>query len=268
MQKSYTVFASVYDSFMDNIPYDTWSSYIAGLLKHYGVEKGLVCELGCGTGGMTRRLSDKGYDMIGIDISEDMLNIAREKDMDEHGRQHGSILYIEQDMREFELYGTVAAVVSLCDSMNYILEDEDMVKVFKLVNNYLDPGGVFVFDLKTEYYFKEILGSRIIAENHDDCSIIWENEYFEENMINQYELSIFIKKCLNADEKPDNIYEKSEEVHFQRAYSLDKIKALLEKSGLEFLNAYDYETYEEPSEHSERICIIASEKYQENKLYI
>ena len=111
--EAYTSFAQVYDLFMDNVPYEEWCAYIAGILRDYGIEDGLVLELGCGTGSLTRALSGAGYDMIGVDNSEDMLEIAMDK------QQEGEdILYLLQDMREFELYGTVRAVVSICDSMN------------------------------------------------------------------------------------------------------------------------------------------------------
>lgn len=268
MGQAYTGFAAVYDRFMNNIPYDTWASYIIGLLKDYGINDGLICELGCGTGNMTRRLSAAGYDMIGIDISEDMLNIARDVDINEHVTAQNNILYLMQDMREFELYGTVSAIVSLSDSMNYILEDEDMKKVFKLVNNYLEAGGIFIFDVKTEYFYKEILGDQTIAENQDDCSIIWENEYFEDKMINQYGLTIYQKICSDDEEQDSNIYERCEEVHHQRAYKLDKLISLIEESGLEFVKAYEHGTYAEASDRSERFCIVVREKHQKNKLYV
>ena len=156
---SYESFARVYDLFMDNIPYEQWCEYLTELLKEYGATDGLVLELGCGTGNMTRLLADKGYDMIGVDNAPDMLEIAMEKKETE-GQD---ILYLLQDMREFELYGTVKAAVSLCDSMNYILEEEELLQVFRLVNNYLDPGGMFIFDLNTEYKYREILGEQTIC---------------------------------------------------------------------------------------------------------
>ena len=146
MNESYTSFAQVYDMFMDNVDYPAWSKYLIQLLKEYQVEDGLVLDLGCGTGNMTELLAKEGYDMIGVDNSEDMLEIA----MDKRSRSGLDILYLLQDMREFELYGTVKAAVSICDSMNYILEKEDLVQVFKLVNNYLDPSGIFIFDMNTE----------------------------------------------------------------------------------------------------------------------
>lgn len=132
---AYTSFASVYDMFMDNIPYGEWCAYLTSLLKEYGVEDGILLDLGCGTGSLTELLAQEGYDMIGVDFSEDMLQIAMEK-REESGLP---ILYLLQDMREFELYGTVRAVVSICDSMNYILDYGELVQVFSLVNNYLVP---------------------------------------------------------------------------------------------------------------------------------
>ena len=180
---AYTSFAAVYDMFMDNIPYEEWCEYLTGLLKEYGIDKGLVLDMGCGTGSLTELLSKSGYDMIGIDNSEEMLEIA----LDKKSVSGRDILYLLQDMREFELYGTVAAVVSICDSMNYILTYEDMVQVFRLVNNYLDPGGIFIFDLNTEYKYREILADSTIAENREEGSFIWDNYYDEEERINEYD---------------------------------------------------------------------------------
>ena len=144
--EAYTSFAAVYDMFMDNIPYEDWGAYVISLLREQGIEDGLILDLGCGTGSMTEILAREGYDMTGIDISPDMLQIAIEKRME----SGADILYLNQDMREFELYGTVRAIVSICDSMNYLLEKEDLVKTLRLVNNYLDPEGIFIFDLNTE----------------------------------------------------------------------------------------------------------------------
>ena len=154
---AYESFAEVYDLFMDNVPYDVWKDNLLGILARYKITEGLVAELGCGTGKMTRRLAESGYDMIGIDNSYEMLGIAMEYPAE-------GILYLCQDMRAFELYGTVAAVVSVCDSMNYIVEYADLVEVIRLVNNYLDPGGIFVFDLNTPYKYRSQL-----ADNSASC---------------------------------------------------------------------------------------------------
>ena len=246
---AYTSFARVYDTFMDNIPYEEWAVYLTGLLNEYGVNDGLVLDLGCGTGNMTELLAKEGYDMIGVDNAEEMLEIAMEK----REKSGHDILYLLQDMREFELYGTVRAVVSVCDSVNYIDEEEDLTEVFRLVNNYLDPGGVFIFDFNTLYKYSEILGDRTIAENREDCSFIWDNYYYEEERINEYELSIFIRE-------KENLFRRYEETHFQRGYTLDEMIRMIKDSGLEFVTAYDAFTREAPKEDSERIYVIAREK--------
>lgn len=265
---AYTGFAKVYETFMDNIPYGEWTTYIKGLLTEYGVAPGsLLCELGCGTGSMTRLLAEAGYDMIGIDLSEEMLDIARY----EHPECEQDILYLNQDMREFELYGTVAAVVSFCDSMNYLTSEEDLLQVFKLVNNYLDPGGYFIFDMKTEYHYEVLMGNRTIVDNREDCSLIWENFYDKKKMLNQYDITIYAKAEFEEEDEDEEdmppLFERMEESHVQRAYSVDKIKELLEKAGLEFVAVYGEGTKEAPKPEDGRVYFVARETYQENKYY-
>ncbi len=250
--EAYTGFAQVYDLFMDNVPYGQWSEYVISLLKEYGVEDGLVLELGCGTGKMARRLAAAGYDMIGIDNSEEMLQVAKEAESLGAGGQP-DILYLLQDMREFELYGTVRAVVSVCDSINYILEEEELGKVFGLVNNYLDPGGIFIFDLNTQYKYREVLGEAVFCENREEGSFILENFYDEERRLNQYDLTLFIQE-------EDKRYRKYEETHLQRGYGELQVKALLEQAGMEFVAMFDAFTREPVKETSERIYMIAREK--------
>lgn len=246
--EAYTSFAQVYDLFQDNIPYEEWADYLKSLLNEYGVKDGLVLDLGCGTGSITELLAKAGYDMIGVDNSEDMLEIA----MDKRGRSGLDILYLLQDMREFELYGTVRAVVSICDSMNYILDYGELVQVFSLVNNYLDPGGIFIFDLNTEYKYREILAQSTIAEDREESSFIWDNDYDETERINEYDLTLFIKE-------DGDLYRKYRETHFQRAYTLDEAAAAAKEAGMEFVAAYDAFTREAPGETSERIYIIVRE---------
>ena len=245
--EAYTGFAAVYDIFMDNVPYEEWGEYIHSLLKDRGIEDGILLDLGCGTGTMTEKLADYGYDMIGVDNSAEMLEIAREHPDD-------GILYLQQDMREFELYGTVRAVISACDSVNYITDDEDLTEVFRLVNNYLDPEGLFVFDFNTEYKYREILGEQTIAEDREECSFIWDNYYDEDERINEYELTLFVR-----DEEQPQLYRKYQEEHFQRAYTLEQIRHMLTEAGLEYVTAYDDYTKESPHDRSERICVVARE---------
>ena len=254
--EAYTSFAQVYDLFQDNVPYEEWAAYLKELLKEYGAEDGLVLDLGCGTGSMTQLLAEAGYDMIGADNSEEMLEIAMEK----RAAAGLDILYLLQDMREFELYGTVRAVVSICDSMNYIMEPEELTQVFRLANNYLDPGGIFLFDLKTVHSYRDLMGDSVFAENRERGSFIWENCYYEEERLNEYGLTLFV-------EEEDGLYRKFEETHYQRAYEPEAIRALIEKAGMELAAVYDAYTMEPPGENSERLCFVAREKHQEGKYY-
>lgn len=247
--EAYTGFASVYDLFMGDVPYEQWEKYLYHLLKSQGVTRGTVVDLGCGTGSITELLARRGYDMIGIDYSPDMLAVAQNK-MYEKGQ---SILYLLQDMTEFQLAGQVQAMVSICDSMNYILEDEDLKKVFAQAACYLESGGVFIFDMNTEYKYAEIMGDNTIAENQEDSSFIWENFYDKEQQINEYDLTLFIRE-------EGDLYRKEEEFHYQRAYSLELVKDLMKQGGLAFVAAYDAFTEEAPHEKSERIYVIGKKE--------
>lgn len=264
---SYTGFAEVYDDLMDNVPYEEWAAFLTAILKEHGVgsvtvsedadelaknlavERNTVLDLGCGTGTLTELLAHAGFDMIGVDNSEEMLEIAVRK-REESG---SDILYLLQDMREFELYGTVGAVCSVCDSLNYILEEDDMVKVFSLVNKYLYPGGIFVFDFNTVYKYEQVIGDTTIAENRDDCSFIWENYYDPSGRINEYDLTVFVR------EGNDDCFRRFAETHYQRGYTLEEMKGFLEQTGLLFVKALDADTHGGVCEESERIYVIARE---------
>lgn len=288
--EAYTSFAYVYDTFMDNVPYGEWARHIREKLCEHGVTDGIVLDLGCGTGTMTERLAGYEYDMIGVDNSEEMLELAMEKKT-ESGYD---ILYLLQDMRGFELYGTVRAVVSVCDSVNYITEPDELEEVFRLVNNYLDPKGIFLFDFNTVHKYRDVIGDSTIAEDRGVCSFIWDNRYYEKEQINEYDLTLFIAEDFNPMENAyvsertadsedallseegagdledtmfseeeggenGSLYRRYTETHYQRGYTLAEIQELLERAGLVFIEAYDADTKETPNDTSERICVIARE---------
>lgn len=261
--EAYTDFAGVYDTFMDDTPYQEWADFLAKLIEKYGIskpvrdkeqgildsERNLVLDLGCGTGTLTELLYQKGYDMIGVDLSQEMLNIALEK----KEKSGSEILYLCQDMRELDLFSTVGTVISVCDSVNYLLENDEVEETFGLVNNYLYPGGIFLFDFNTVYKYEQVIGDTTIAENRDDCSFIWENYYHEEDRVNEYDLTIFVK------EKKEELFRRFTETHFQRGYTLEEMKGFVERAGMEFVLALDADTHKAPIETSERIYVIARE---------
>ncbi len=260
---AYRDFAYVYDELMDNTPYELWSQRISDLIEKHGVsrplqeaegtdlfasERNLVVDLGCGTGTLTQLLRQKGYDMIGVDNSGEMLSVAMEK-----REQAGcDILYLLQDMRELELYSTVGTVISVCDSLNYILEEDELSEVFRRVNNYLYPGGIFIFDFNTVYKYQQVIGDTIIAENRDDCSFIWENYYYPEEEINEYDLTVFVQ------EEGDS-FRRFTETHYQRGYTAEQMISLVEASGMRVLLIRDSDTDGPVTDTSERIYLVAGE---------
>ncbi len=246
--EAYMDFARVYDELMDETPYMEWCRWIVSKLRGNGVRDGLVLDLGCGTGNMTELLYTAGYDMIGVDASADMLEQAVRKKEE----ANIDVLYLMQEMEAFELYGTVRAVVCCCDCINYLTEPEALLRCFKLVNNYLDPGGLFLFDFNTVHKYRDEIGDTVIAENREDCSFIWENTYDEGSRMNEYDLTLFMREA-------DGRYGKHTETHIQRGYELAEIKELLERAGLRFEGAYDDYTEKEPDEKSGRIVVCARE---------
>jgi len=261
----YNNFAKIYDILMQEVPYEKWSLRISEWIKTYGIsrpnvraqengsieerhsaEKNLVLDLGCGTGTLTEILAGFSYDMIGIDNSPEMLNIAMEK-KDKSG---SSILYLCQNMQEMELYSTVGTIICVCDSLNYLLSHSELKKMFKLVKNYLYPGGIFIFDFNTVYKYEKVIGDSTIAENHEECAFIWENFYDSNDKLNEYDLTFFIKA-------ENGCFERYQETHYQKGYELEQIRSLLTEAGLDIITAIDDETEKSPDEKSERVFVVA-----------
>lgn len=242
--ESYTDFAYVYDKLIDQ-DYEKWADYIEDIFKKHSNKKpSLVLDLGCGTGSITNILARRGYDMIGVDISVDMLNVAREKATEEGL----DVLYLCQDIREFELYGTVDAIICTLDVLNYITKPEDLKKVFALVKNYLNPDGIFLFDINTEYKLKNVLGSNTFIIDEEGVFYTWENS-FENGISNQY-LTFFA-------ELEDGTYERFDETHIQRAYRYEEIEKYLRENGLSTEEKHDILTFKKPCDTSEKVMFVS-----------
>ena len=274
MYESYRSFASVYDEFMDGTDYQETADKIQDMITRFGLskpsqkrtgaseardvllaaEKNLVVDIACGTGKLTEILAGRGYDVMGIDLSEEMLSIALNR-RDKLGHK---TLYLCQDMREFELYGTAGTFVSVGDSVNYLTSDADMVKLFKRINTFLFPRGIFVFDFKTLYLYRDVIGNRTIAEDRDDCSFIWDNWFDPKTNINEYDLSLFIRDAGSDGE--DNVFRKFREVHEQRGYTLEEMKHYVKEADLEWVTEMDSDTMGPVTAKSERILCVVREK--------
>ena len=243
---AYTGFAYVYDEYMDNIPYEEWGQYMIALLKENGVSgDSSVLELGCGTGTVTRMLAKEGYDCVGLDMSEDMLSIASEKTFEE-GSQ---FIYTCQDMRDFEVPYEVDGMISIGDSMNYITSVPDLESVFACVSENLKKGGVFIFDLKTIHFFRDILSDNTYAQNRDDSAFIWDNCYEEKTRNNIYNLAVFV---LNED----GAFDRYEENHCQHGFTMEEVLSSAEAAGLTCTATYDAFSHGAPKDDSERLYFV------------
>lgn len=241
--REYIDFAYVYDKLTENVNYSDLADYIEKIFNKYLDKKPtLVLDLACGTGSITNILSDRGYDMIGVDSSYDMLNVAMEK------RGDRNILYLNQDAADFELYGTVDAIVCLQDSINYITDEESIDGLFWGADNYLNPGGLFIFDANTIYKFENVLGANTITYDDDEIFYSWENEYISDEKLHNMYLTFFVKD--------DDMYKRFDEHHIQRYYPEEFFDKYILKYGFEKVGVFHERTLENPHKSSERIFYI------------
>ncbi|MBE6667591.1 MAG: class I SAM-dependent methyltransferase [Ruminococcaceae bacterium] len=249
--EGYEAIARVYDKLNAEIDYEKWADFFEACFERFlNKRPELVLDLACGTGRMTRTLAKRGYDMIGVDGSDSMLSEA-------YMQGGENILYLLQDMREFELYGTVGAVVCCLDSVNYLLSEDDVKTTFKNVHNYLDPDGVFLFDMNTPYKFENIYGdmSYILEDEGEEGAVFcgWQNDYDRESGICDFYLSLF-------EENGDGSYDRSDEHQREKCYTLDTVKKLLCESGFELLGIYSDYSFSECTQDTERWYIAARAK--------
>ena len=243
----YDLLSRVYDSINSDIDYKAWADFIEKIIEREArLRPELVLDLGCGTGKMTLELASRGYDMTGIDYSPDMLDVAR----DEAEEQGADVLWLCQDMREFELYGTVDLTVSCLDCINHLTRPSDVEKTFKLVHNYLIPDGLFIFDINGKYKFENIYADRSYVMEEQGGVCIWQNNYDEKKKICDFYITLF-------EECDDGRYERYDEEQRERMYTLSEMKRMLKKSNLEFIGAYSNFEFAEATDMDERIYIVA-----------
>lgn len=243
--EQYKNFAFVYDELMDNVDYNMWVKYIEDIIKKENTTVQNILELACGTGNLTIPLAKKGYDIVGIDISQEMLSVAREKSANENI----DIIFLDQNIVEldFDIYN-LDCVLCGCDGFNYILEDDDLKILFKKIYDLLKNEGLFIFDISSYYKISQMLSNNVFGENREDTAYIWENYFDEEESLIEMNLAFFIKK--------ENLFERFEEVHYQRAYKSDEILNILKFSGFENIKIYKDFTFSKDDGESERIFFV------------
>lgn len=240
----YGAISRVYDRLNAEIDYKKWADGIEMMFDAYMEKRPeIVLDLACGTGKMTFELAHRGYDMIGADISADMLSRAMMNQEDE------KILWLMQDMRKFELYGSVGAVVCCLDAVNCLLKTEDLEACFKTVHNYLDEGGLFIFDVNSPYKFENIFSDNAYILEDEGVFCGWQNEYDKKSGICKFYLTVF--------EKDGKNYIRHDELQRERKYSERQLKTALETAGLEFIGIFGSADMSAADEKSERWYVIS-----------
>ena len=244
----YNILASVYDKFQE-IDYERFIAFYEEIFKKYNIEPRLILDLGCGTGNITIPMAEKGYDMIGIDLSVEMLEIAAEKARN----ADKDILFLNQDMSDFELYSTVDAMVCALDGVNYLTEDGQLSDMLSKLHYYLNPGGILIFDINTEYKFRNILDGSTFVYDDKDAYCVWNSEFDQEEGICYFDLNIFTQN-------PDGTYTRRDEFQEERAYSVEDVKKTVEECNLELLGVYDNLSFNPPTDQSERLFFVVRRK--------
>ena len=240
----YNNFAYIYDTLTADINYAKWADYIESIFKKNNQKPSLILELGCGTGSLGIEMTKRGYEMICLDISPDMLNCAMHK----ANSENLDILFLNRDMTNFELYGTVDVILCLLDSINYLTNPNQLRKMFKLVKNYLNPGGLFIFDVNTQYKFENILSDNVFYEIQDDITYIWNNSYNSKTKKARFDLTFFVKQ--------EELYQRFDETHFERSYSHDEIMNFIDEAGLKHIASYDELKFRKPVNQSNRVFYV------------
>lgn len=252
----YGSFAYIYDELMDDVDYKTWVSQIERLIELNKADVKNILELACGTGNITLPLARKNYDIAGLDISEEMLDVARNKS-EEEGTP---LVLLQQDMvdLDFDLYD-LDCILCACDGFNYVTNEEDLLKVFKKAFELLKKDGILVFDISSYYKISTVLGNNFMGETREDLAYMWTNYYDDETRLIDMDLSFFVK-VEAEDGEEDNLFERYKEMHQQRAYKVEEIRSILENAGFEDIRAFGDFTLEAPKEDSERVFFTARKK--------
>ncbi len=241
----YHKLAKVYDRLMWNVPYEKWIDYVEAIFRRFDYKPHLILDLACGTGNTTIPWAKRGYEAIGVDISEEMLKVARDK----AAKADLNIEFIQQDMKELRIEMKIEAVVCLYDSLNYLLSEGEIVSTFERVSDILPEGGFFIFDLNTEYQLISIFKDGIYTEDFGDFSYYWESSFDEVNKISQVNMTFSL-----GSGKEREVFT---EIHQERSYGLKQVKEMLTRTDFQLIAAYSAYTFFPPNPTTKRIFYIA-----------
>ncbi len=244
----YGYFADYYDRLNAEHNYEGVCQYYEKIFEKYKIAPEIVCDLGCGSGGVTIPMAKLGYDMIGIDLSEDMLSIAAEKSK----AQGVNPLYLNQDMCDFELYGTVDAFICALDGINYITNKRDLKRCFKLANLYLNPNGIFIFDINTKFKFENTFANNTFVYDMEDVFCVWQNNYDKRSALCEFQITIF-----GGDGELKRRYD---ETHIERCYTVDELVSAVEGANFKVEGIFDDQSFKKEKENSQRLYFVVRKK--------
>lgn len=239
----YSNFAYFYDKLTQNVDYKKRANYFNEILKNNGIKNGLLLDLACGTGNLSIELEKLGYDVIGVDGSNEMLSIAMEKKYD----TDSNIMYLCQDMIDLDLYGTIDVAICALDSLNHIVDRDLLQDIIKRVSLFLNHNAIFIFDVNTHYKHKYILGDNSFVYDYDDIYCVWQNEYLSNGRV-EITLDLF--------EKQDDIYKRYQESFCEQAYSFSEFENIVKNAGLQILNIFDEDSFNKPNDKSQRLIYV------------
>ena len=247
----YDLIAPIYDRVNREIDYTAWAAFADAAIRRFydrADPPELVLDLGCGTGSMTIAMAALGYDMTGIDRSVEMLDIARERALRENTGK--SILWLCQDMRSFELYGTVDVTVSTLDCLNHLTTKKDLIKCLSLVHNYLVPDGLFFFDLNGKHKFETVYADRVYCMEEKNSLCIWQNDYSEKTGKCRFGITLFHRE-------KDGRYARYDDTETERMYRKDEVGEMLRTAGFEVLACVKNDRFESATDEDDRLYFIA-----------
>lgn len=228
----------------DDVDYGRLCDFIENVFDMYGVNPEIVADFACGTGGVTIPMAERGYDMIGIDRSFDMLDIARKKAGD------SGILFLNQDISHCDLYGSVGAALCMTDGFNYILSDKELISALERINTcFMDPGGVLIFDISTEYKLKNVHASNTFVYDTEDIFYVWENRYIENKSLIEMDINFF--------ERQKKGYRRLRERQVQRARSTELMKRILKRAGFSDIMVFSSTEFAPEAEDVKRLWFTA-----------
>ncbi len=245
MESNYQYFAYYYDCLTGNIDYKKRAEYFHSIIKKFrNKHGGILLDLACGTGSLSEEFSRMGYDVIGVDNSESMLNEALDKKFE----SSLEIQYLCQDMRKLDMFGTIDITVCALDSLNHLQCLEDIQKTFERVSLFAEPDGLFIFDMNTVYKHKHILADNVFTYETDDVYCVWENNYLEKNN----------EVCINLEffERDGDVYRRYSENFSETAYDIEIIDSLAENAGFKILACYDDDSFNPVHEKSQRVVYV------------